>query len=374
VKFNKLVCVALSVAVIGSARASAQTHYAFRNIADSNGAFRFLSPTSINNGGTVAFLALLHAGGEGIFTGSGGSTITIASDSGPTLPFGNPSINDSGTVVFNSHSGILIGSGGSTTTIADTSGQFAGFRDPSINDSGTVAFAAFFDVGGSGIFTGSGGSITTIVDSSGEYESFTGSPSINAGGTIVFTARLDDGGQGIFTEGGGGPTVTIADIDGGFSGFGLDPSINNGGTVAFTAGLSAGAGGIFTGSGGPTTTVADTSGPFKYFSEPWINDSGMVAFAAGLDDDVTSGIFTGDDPVTDKVIQTGDMLFGRKVFSLGFGRGLNDRGDIAFLYVLTDGVRGIAVASLVPEPSAFAIAMAASSLFAFGFLRRRQIA
>lgn len=107
--------------------------FTFTNIADSRGSFSdfyipgetvFASAPAINNKGTVVFQSFLDAGGEGIFTGSGGET----------------------------------------TTIANTSGSFSRFAgvDPAINDDGTVAFFAGLDTGGQGIFTSSGGEIAEV--------------------------------------------------------------------------------------------------------------------------------------------------------------------------------------------------------------------
>src|SRR5690606_5770067 len=77
-----------------------------------------------------------------------------------------------------------------------------------------------------------------------------------------------------------------------------------------------------------------------------INDVGTVAFIAGLDAG-GSGIFTGPDPVGDKVIQTGDPLFGSTLSFLTSAidpEALNNNGDIAFRYGLANGVQGVAVA------------------------------
>src|SRR5687768_10906067 len=61
------------------------------------------------------------------------------------------------------------------------------------------------------------------------------------------------------------------------------PSINAGGTVAFVGAPDTGGLGIFTSDGGATTTIADLSGPFNVFSDPFINDDDLVAFHAILD-------------------------------------------------------------------------------------------
>jgi len=341
--------------VAGLALPALAANYTFTNIADTGGPFdSFGFLPSINTAGTVAFDATLDAGGEGIFIGSGGPTTTIIDNSGQFSFFRPPTINSGGTVAFGAAldaggEGIFTGSGGPTTTIADDSGQFAGFDTLSINSAGTVAFWARLDTPNDGIFTGSGGSTTTIADRSGLFSQLLPVPSINTGGTVAFFATLDGGGNGIFT-GSGGPTAAIADDSGPFDLFNESPSINTGGTVAFGATLDAGGQGIFTGSGGLTATIADDSGPFRGFDWPSINTAGTVAFYATLDAG-GHGVFTGDDAVGDKVIRTGEPLFGSTVTDVGFARGLNDNGDIAFYYQLANGTRGIAVARIIPEPA-----------------------
>ena len=113
--------------------------YSFTLIADSSSHYSFfVAPTapSINAGGTVAFLSLLDAGGQGIFTGSGAV----------------PNV---------------------TTTIANTSGPFNRFSSPSINAGGVLALFAALDAGGQGIFTGTGAVpnvTTTIANTSGPFQ------------------------------------------------------------------------------------------------------------------------------------------------------------------------------------------------------------
>jgi hypothetical protein len=72
------------------------------------------------------------------------------------------------------------------------------------------------------------------------------------------------------------------------------------------------------------------------------------------------GIFIG--PNAEKVIASGDALFGSTVFALVMSNdlsltshSLNDAGQIAFRYVLANGRSGIALATPIPEPSAAAL-------------------
>ncbi len=325
--------------------------YSFKKIVENTTpAFSDLGRPAINNQGTVAF-----RGTQGVYSGDGGSISTIDDGAGPRNAFNDPSINDNGVLAFRAApdtggSGIFIGSGGAVTTISDNQGPFSTSfgNGPQINTSGTVVFHAGLDTGGIGIFTSTGGPATAIATTNAptNFSNLAQNPSINDGGVVAFRGTHNTLSSGIFT-GNGGPTTTIASTNGPvFDSVGSAPMINNGGTVAFFATLDAGGAGIFTGNGGATTTIADTSGPYESFSNYAINDAGTVVFEADLDGGGT-GIFTGPDYVTNKVIRTGDLLFGSIVTGLEFFQGINDQGEIAFIYTLASNMSGIAVA-LIP--------------------------
>src|SRR5947208_2116099 len=98
----------------------------------------------------------------------------IADNSTGYSTFGNPSINDSGAVVFyaevppgfTSHGGIRRGPNPATDTIADTSGPYRSMQaQPVINNAGVVVFTASLDSGADGIFRGPNPATDTIVDS-----------------------------------------------------------------------------------------------------------------------------------------------------------------------------------------------------------------
>ena len=188
-------------------------------IADISGPFSAVFPeTSLNDSGTVAFSAHLDTPlQQGIFTGDGGPTKTIADTSGPFNTFSypgsfytfpSPSLNEGGTVAFvafldTGETGIFSGSGGPTTIIADSSGLFGGFGSPSLNDSGTVAFSAVVDTGQAGIFTGPD-PIADEVISSGDtlfgstvVGAVTFKESLNDAGQIAFIYQLADERRGI---------------------------------------------------------------------------------------------------------------------------------------------------------------------------------
>ncbi len=92
---------------------------------------------------------------------------------------------------------------------------------------------------------------------------------------------------------------------------------------------------VNTSRGGPVTTVAESSpGGYSSFREPSLNDLGRVAFTADVQPDpnvflTIQGVFTGPDPVADKVLQAGDVYEGVPVTSVvTCAEALNNRGQI----------------------------------------------
>ena len=371
------------------------TSYVFTNIADSNGIF---APTtsnfsgigtgflSMNNFGVVAFSTGLDDGGRGVFKGSGGAITPIALSSGPVFSgLNGASLNDAGTVAFSAGfdtggSGVFTGNGGPTTTIATTSEGFTVFGIPMMNNTGRVAFGAGLG-GNSGLFLRGNGPAATVALESGPIFSSLSGYAINSSGTVAFHAALESGAIGVFT-GNGGPitTIGIAQTPGG-----IGPSINDSGMVAFSvdpigADLSVAAQ-ILIGNGGPIVTYVSNAGPFSAFGiYPIINNFGLVAFLGGLDSTGQAGIFTGPDATTDKVILTGETLFGSTLTSLASSGvehpgiiDLNDSGQIAFHYQLADGRQGIAVGTPIPEPEIAIALLMGAAVFCGRRLMRRTL-
>ncbi len=394
-------CILLS---LGSA--SAATTYTFTKIVDNTGSFGsfsgFSSDTArpaINDSGTVAFFATLSGGTFGVYSGSGGAVTTIIDSSGMYDGFGNPSINSSGQVGILATfytpafgTAALIGDGSTITTVASTPNVNNSPPDPpgpvydvSINDSGDAVFTTRqagppveFP-----ILIGNGTTLSTFYDGSGPLGPNFGATSINNNGVVSFAGNYDGGGSGIFTYDGTTLAVIVDDL-GPYAPFTTSSgnarsSINDSGEVATRAVLDGGGGqAIIKGDGTTTTVVADTTGDFVSFKDPAINNTGMVSFEAKRTDG-TFGLYTGSDPAADKVIESGDALFGSTVFDFSgiidpFGTGpysMNSSGQIAFRYRLMNGEEGIAIATaeVTPEPSTFVLT-AIAAVMVLGKKRR----
>jgi hypothetical protein len=163
--------------------------------------------------------------------------------------------------------------------------------------------------------------------------------SLNELGQVAFESGLNNTFvSGIFLSEPNGTFRTIVDNTGPLSQVG-DPSLNIFGRVPFTGNrFDENFTQIFsinTSRGGEITTVAE-SGPRGYasFREPSLNDLGAVAFTANLnefgrDGRQVQGVFTGPDPKTDKVLQTGDRYEGVRVTSVvTCSEALNNLGEI----------------------------------------------
>ncbi len=299
---------------------------------------------SINNGGTAAYTFRAAAGLPDLWTGDPSGSSVLYDAGVDFFAFnGAPLLNNMGDAAFTAlrvtgGNGVFIGDGGPATTIAldkvaDPLSHIATFSASlDANDSGRVAFQARLDSAVNVVYSGNGGPLAVIADTSGAFFEVDSSPAINNSGTVSFRGRQTSavGPTGIFT-GSGGPVTTLYTQGGTFASFDPQTDINDTGVVAFRATLPTAVKGIFKGSGGATTTVVDNAGPFSEFLDLAINSKGMVAFEAKRDaTGERLGIYTGPDPVANKVIAEGDSLLGGTVILVDFFRGLNDKGQIVF--------------------------------------------
>lgn len=383
---------------VASAIPDPKVRYHFTTIADTSdprfSSFAFNGTPAINNGGTVVFGATLTDGKQAIYA-----------------------LQD-----------------GELTTVVDTTGQFSEllFEEFSINSAEELAFRASYDTGGGGIFKVSGGAVTTIADTTGPLGIFKG-VSINDSGAVAFYAAGQDSEkyEGVYV-GQGGPLTTIAehrasDSEEVVAPSPFEPSINNHGDVAFFGHVaSTGNDGIFVGNGNLLTQLVEEAPPYSNMRPERrcpITDSGAVAFVAnGFDDELRAsvrgvyrysegeveriiaveypsethdlsdvmineagtvafgrdsppfesvgGVYTGPDPVADKVIAYGDLLDGAPVRLIRFwGQGLNDRGQVAF-YAETESGAGIYLATPIPEPSTMLLGLASTLVFCVASRRR----
>lgn len=361
--------------------------YRFTTIADSSdpqfSGFAYNGTPAVNNEGVVAFGATLTDGTSGIFTGSGGELTLLVDTSGPfdEFLFEDIAINTAGTVAFRAtldtgDRGVFTVNSGVVSAVADSTDGFNDFQGVSINDAGTVAFygQGYDDVHDEsfiGVYKREGGTLSTIVESrvssAGIVDPLPYGPSINNLGEVAFFADGEEG-SGIYI-GDGASLTQIVKQEGAWDKFRLPARcpINDSGEVAFVAdNENRSVRGVFKYSGGTVAKIVDYNdldpnsyirNSFHDFTDVMINNSGTVAFG-GLYDDLNlswTGVYTGADPDTDKVVAFGDMVGGLTSERTYFwGRSLNDRGEVAFYAESTTG-SGIYLATPVPEPAGLAL-------------------
>jgi hypothetical protein len=377
---------ATALLVMVAAPAAHGVPYTFIKVADEDTA----SPTGPNfssfnsfvsiSDGTAAFSAnWSNLTKRGVFTGNGGPITTIAqidsSTSGSVSVLREVEIRDGLTAfVFDNpldDTALFAGSGGPLTTIAESedmapAGTFDFFSMPSTFD-GTTAFVANYDNNTrSGVFTGNGGPLTTIIQSGAPAPSGAFNQFISVAfddGRIAFLASFDDSAErGVFLK----DAATLSTIaktgdaapSGVFSNFGSRVAIS-GSTVAFLGMYNTDESGIFLGDGTQVEAIAQSGsaapvGVFDAFGYPVMN-ADTVAFLADYNDHNSSGIFTIKGGTMTNVLSLGDPLFGLTLTSFkpldSQALDIDEQGNIAFLYRLSDGREGVAIATPVPEPT-----------------------
>ena len=371
----------LSLSMLGVTPAMAGS-FSFTKIADNQSEFtRFPADLAINDHGTVAFVAILKDSSQqpctqvvctpALYISDGVSNTKIININSSLITKIN--INNNGTVAiletpppspsrFRTTSQLLVAKGGSLTTLAsgNTDGlSDSGILDFALNQQDEVAYlSSSSSRGGPNTFglvktranqpnveIVSGGTYPVppyaqvdVLDSINFFD-------INNLGEVIFsgTNKQSPPITAIFSVNGGKRT-RIVETDASAL------NVNDKGNILL---FNRDAIRLFDRSTSTLRTIVDTSsGSFQTFSAFAINNNDNVAFTATLNGG-ERGIFTGADPVADKVIATGDSLAGSKVTGLGFfGRnGLNNNGQIAFYVRLENGEQAIYRAEPVAETS-----------------------
>jgi hypothetical protein len=300
-----------------------------------------------------------NAPGAGTFTGTAFQASQV---------FNEPTMNDAGQVAFTAaivgsadsfDNGIFLGNGTTITQIARRGeavpgggGTFFNLSTPALNNAGHAAFTANYlsNSNWDGVFRGNG-SITTAIAKTGDpapdgsgllRDTFSNHVALNDAGQVAFITAItpNPGGQvrtGLFRGDGsvGGLDLIVREGMNSPDGDGVFSSIGSAGAFA-------------------------------------MNEAGQILFTAGLDIDPNNvtpteefGLFLHDDDLgLLKVIRQNDPFLGSTVTNFYFagntvGRyhpdersGLNDLGQVAFVFSLQDGRTGLAVWS-IPEPATF---------------------
>lgn len=389
---SRLLLICLVLGVVWSPLASGEP-YIFESLIDSSGTFSYMDTVSLNNAGAVSFYGRLDSGKEGVYRlDQGGSLVTIA-DTFDTTFFSfhpnMPRLAENGTVAFLSRIGssgsvsvIYSGNGSPLTEIARSNvDNFTSFGALEVNSAGRVVFRGTQN-GTAGIYTSDGGAVTPLVTELDGLDTF-GNPDINENGLAAVWTDRNIGPRVIWAvdAAAGSPRQNyVQDGDPGLSSvnaLGDDIKLNENGEVLFYA-LGAGFSGTahFVDSGPATPPVRHTqlNRPTPGAKELSINNSGDIVFFNRHSDTGDDGIWDGNETTPEVIISEGDPLFGSTITYLNFeNAGFNDHKQIAFSYQLADGLYGVALGSIVPEPSQLALLGSLAAVLLAALARRRLL-
>lgn len=298
------------------------------------GIFISLSSAALNNHGKLAFVGLAAGGiAEAIYVTEGGNLQKVvgvndaAPGKGVLREISEVTLNDGGTIAFIARveggeflKALFLASDGAVDKVVGSGdptaigGYFAEFINVSLNNRGEMAFEGTVNGGRapSGIFVSSKSGMRKVV-AVGDPSPVGGTfkdlalPLLNDRGDILFWASLEGAEvpAGLFLASGGAITKMAARGDqlsggGRLSFIGLNYSFSKRGVAAFEAaitGTSASAGIFLTQNGTvmPVVRVGDPTplgGRFTNLTAPQIGPDGSVAFAGGVvGGEASSGLF-----------------------------------------------------------------------------------
>jgi hypothetical protein len=385
------------LALVATPAHAAPGDYVIENVADSSGDLTAFASPAIDELGNVVFLARYKTGAvPGLFAGRAGEAVAPLVDAnGPLESFNRPAFAN-GTVAFRAtvDGGQVRGiytvplAGGQVTTVALDDGTELGeigtlTEDVWINDAGTIAFYGVIrrlPIGAGALLaaTAQGGGAVAIALEGTPGGILDGSTAINRvgvpigiddAGNVLSFSRLGTDEAFWFLLGTAGGSATP--IPGIAPASVFSASLGSTGWIAYantSSGITRRA------PGGGLEVVADFALFGGSCSVPAVNATGDVAFSAiffqsGVFD---YGLYVGGDVVEDRVIGKGTPFLGSTIATVTASpNGLNDAGQIAFLYLLADNRTGIAVATL-PEPDGALASLAAGAALALARRQRRS--
>jgi hypothetical protein len=397
---RRVVLTVVAVTLMGAPAVFAQNAlYTYIAATDTSAASRFsdVAPPVIGGNGDVAFAASVRNGGSGVYKWSAAThqIVTIYEDLVDRLfdgtRFAFPAIDGAGRVFFQLDSAVMAGSGGGLITVADSSFTVPLGSNPgpyncleprlvsrSASAAGRVLVSCQLQSGtagggaGRGVYLADGSGLSRIcdVDTSNFFNIF---PRCFLPGAEVASNGVV-GGLSIGIIGSGAESGTWVPARGDAAGIEklLDPAaatafwpyaflaspfaISQSGRLLYMAYQ---AGPTSTQSGYAITSI-DTAfapvhvtdprnGVYRDAISPSINDLDEMAFA----DTVRHGLFTGPDPVIDRVLGQSDHLpgYSAPVVDVAFTHpGLNLTGSLTFLTFLGDGTIVVTVAQRFNRP------------------------
>jgi hypothetical protein len=349
-----------------------------RNVVDNTAPFRIMTRPSINDNGTVAFLAATGQVGPPpstvrAFVYRAKSDGTLCSVeirvADATTPL-RVAVDNTGTATFLGSALLRVAPDGTISRLADKAGPFSGFgsfASPPAGSAAPVVFSALLDnTFSSGIYNGPD-PVANRLDNPSLQPSAEllgmgpdGSPRFRA-------AKPTGGDRNQIYKGPNPQTDLVLDLSN-FSDI-SQYTENARGDVLFAASHN-GIFGLYNGPDPLANRVADTTTTLWGMSG-FLNDNGQMVIFGQAGAGAIPALYAGTNPATDRILGVGDPLFGSTLQSIGFDladqEAFNNRGELAFGYTLADGHTGIAVVT-VPEPAT----LAALSLCALPIIGARR--
>ena len=213
-----------------------------------------------------------------------------------------------------------------------------------MNNVGQVAAQVTFNSGETGIALVDDNGLLVVDTVTADRFTFIGA-SINDSGIVVYKAQesvpnSEGGSVSVFAGDGISPAQIGLPLPAGCGNTSAEPDINNNGLIAGQQPncLVVGSGGVIT-----DDIVPEATNPFaESIGRLSLNDRDQIVFATSTINN-GAGLFFGDDPVNDKLIESGDTLFGEivanptgipfccgDVVRFGGDGGFNDHGQVVF--------------------------------------------
>lgn len=348
---------------------SAAPNYTFVSVAEVTGPFNAFDVPALNDQGAVAFFATLAGGGQAICRADA-SGVDIITDTitGPFYSFtgagtlqlqSRPDIDNLGRVVYRAYIYVppfdyhaaLFQDDGVTRTALTQWGPGATHRldwsNATTNGAGQSAFTGLLGAV-QGVHLATASSYSVLVDEADGFSATFSTPSVSPGGDVSFSAVKLPNLDGLYAILGGTPhSLAVSGVD--CYSHAVESSLNDAGQVVFLGQPEEFVDAIMAATVDSVWTIVDDmEGEFREFAEPAINNAGLVVFYAQLSGYI-DGLFSGPDHVQNAIIRTGDPLFGSICNFIQFANGgLNQHGQVAFVYGLEDGRMGIAVGTPGP--------------------------
>ncbi len=298
---------------------------------------------SVTSTGLVTFQAALRGGATGVFVGDGVDVEEISGRRIVAAVTSHPDVNDAGWVSYyaelaNGGPGLVLHRDGEIGVVADASHGFhaIGPAGPTMNEAGAVGFRTERPGGATGVHLYQpDGTVTTVAESGERWAGFHGLPVVTEDGAVVFRADLRDGRSGIYSFMRDG-IETVVETGDRFESLGRFPAVDARGMV-FVAATQASGQDVVVTVDGDTVTVVDEQGAFASFRGALpLGADGVARLATPLGGFL--GLFSGPDPVRDRIVEIGEPLLGSVVTDLAANPvSTSAAGHLAVRVAVADG-------------------------------------